>query len=145
MRPFVFLTDTMYNPSRVLYPMKGSKAHGKNKWERITYDEALSGAEKVAEVKKEYGAEAITVLGGTGLRVAPCVVSYAHRMLGTPNACYTQSGYACYAPRVAVQVMFWERPIREMDYAGGLPGRYDDPMYEIPEVAVVWGKETAAV
>lgn len=137
------LTDTMYNPSRVLYPMKRDpKDRGKNKWERITYDEALDLiAEKVAEVKKEYGAEAITVLGGTGRQGGPMCGSYAHRMLGTPNACYTQSGYACYAPRVAGTSYVLGAPYPEMDYAGGLPGRYDDPMYEIPEVAVVWGKE----
>ena len=29
----------------------------------------------------------------------------------------------------------------EVDYAGGLSGRYDDPEYEIPECIVVWGKE----
>ena len=32
----------------------------------------------------------------------------------------------------------------EIDYAGGLPGRYDDPAFEIPECIVVWGKEPLA-
>ncbi len=137
------IRDYVYNPDRVLYPMKRAREdRGKNKWERITWDEAYDTiAEKVAYYKENYGAESILVMGGTGREGGPMLPAYAHACLGTPNACYTQSGYSCYIPRVAGTTYVMGATYPEMDYAGGLPGRYDDPMFKLPELIVFWGKE----
>ena len=137
------IRDYVYNPDRVLYPMKRAREdRGKNKWERITWDEAYDTiAEKVKYFKDKYGAESILVMGGTGREGGPMLPAYAHACLGTPNACYTQSGYSCYIPRVAGTTYVMGATYPEMDYAGGLPGRYDDPMFELPELIVFWGKE----
>ena len=137
------IRDYVYNPDRVLYPMKRAREdRGKNKWERITWDEAYDTiAEKVKYFKDKYGAESILVMGGTGREGGPMLPAYAHACLGTPNACYTQSGYSCYIPRVAGTTYVMGAPYPEMDYAGGLPGRYDDPMFKLPELIVFWGKE----
>ena len=64
--------------------------------------------------------------------------AYAQACIGTPNACYTQSGYSCYIPRVAGTTYVLGATYPEMDYAGGLPGRYDDPMFQLPELIVFW-------
>ncbi len=61
-------------------------------------------------------------------------------MLGTPNYCYTQSGYACYIPRLAATAYTMGVNYPEIDYAGGLSGRYEDPAYQVPEVLMLWGK-----
>ena len=137
------MRDYVYNPDRVLYPMKRAREdRGKNKWERITWDEAYDTiAEKVKYFKDKYGAESILVMGGTGREGGPMLPAYAHACLGTPNACYTQSGYSCYIPRVAGTTYVMGATYPEMDYAGGLPGRYDDPMFKLPELIVFWGKE----
>ena len=137
------IRDYVYNPDRVLYPMKRAREdRGKNKWERITWDEAFDTiAEKVKYFKDKYGAESILVMGGTGREGGPMLPAYAHACLGTPNACYTQSGYSCYIPRVAGTTYVMGATYPEMDYAGGLPGRYDDPMFKLPELIVFWGKE----
>ena len=137
------IRDYVYNPDRVLYPMtRAREARGKNKWERITWDEAYDTiAEKVKYFKDKYGAESILVMGGTGREGGPMLPAYAHACLGTPNACYTQSGYSCYIPRVAGTTYVMGATYPEMDYAGGLPGRYDDPMFKLPELIVFWGKE----
>ena len=137
------IRDYVYNPDRVLYPMKRAREdRGKNKWERITWDEAYDTiAEKVKYFKDRYGAESILVMGGTGREGGPMLPAYAHACLGTPNACYTQSGYSCYIPRVAGTTYVMGATYPEMDYAGGLPGRYDDPMFKLPELIVFWGKE----
>ena len=137
------IRDYVYNPDRVLYPMKRAREdRGKNKWERITWDEAYDTiAEKVKYYKDKYGAESILVMGGTGREGGPMLPAYAHACLGTPNACYTQSGYSCYIPRVAGTTYVMGATYPEMDYAGGLPGRYDDPMFKLPELIVFWGKE----
>ena len=137
------MRDYVYNTDRVLYPMKRAREdRGKNKWERITWDEAYDTiAEKVKYFKDKYGAESILVMGGTGREGGPMLPAYAHACLGTPNACYTQSGYSCYIPRVAGTTYVMGATYPEMDYAGGLPGRYDDPMFKLPELIVFWGKE----
>ena len=137
------MRDYVYNPDRVLYPMKRAREdRGKNKWQRITWDEAYDTiAEKVAYYKENYGAESILVMGGTGREGGPMLPAYAHACLGTPNACYTQSGYSCYIPRVAGTTYVLGATYPEMDYAGGLPGRYDDPQFKLPELIVFWGKD----
>jgi anaerobic selenocysteine-containing dehydrogenase len=137
------LRDYVYHPDRIRYPMKRArKDRGKNKWERITWDEAYDiVAGKVAYYKENFGAESIALLGGTGREGGPMLPAYAHAGIGTPNACYTQSGYACYIPRVAGTTYVLGATYPEMDYAGGMHGRYDDPDFKLPELIVFWGKE----
>ncbi|MDR1185825.1 MAG: molybdopterin-dependent oxidoreductase, partial [Coriobacteriales bacterium] len=133
----------VYHPDRIRYPMKRAREdRGKDKWERITWEEAYDIiAEKVNYYKENYGAESILIMGGTGREGGPMLPAYAHACLGTPNACYTQSGYSCYIPRVAGTTYVLGATYPEMDYAGGLHGRYDDPMFKVPELIVFWGKE----
>ena len=137
------MRDYVYNPDRILHPMKRAREdRGKDAWERISWDEAYDLlAEKVAYYKENYGAESIILMGGTGREGGPMLPAYAHSAIGTPNACYTQSGYACYIPRVAGTTYVLGATYPEMDYAGGLHGRYDDPAFKIPELIVFWGKE----
>ena len=135
--------DYVYNPDRVLYPMKRAREdRGKNRWERITWDEAFDTiAEKVAYYKENYGAESILMQGGTGREGGPMLPAYAQAALGTPNASQPLSGYSCYIPRVAGTTYVTGVAYPEMDYAGGLPGRYDDPAFTLPELIVFWGKD----
>ena len=137
------MCDYVYNPDRVLYPMKRAREdRGKNKWERITWDEAFDTiAEKVAYYKENYGAESILMQGGTGREGGPMLPAYAQAALGTPNASQPLSGYSCYIPRVAGTTYVTGVAYPEMDYAGGLPGRYDDPAFKLPELIVFWGKD----
>ena len=137
------MRDYVYNPDRVLYPMKRAREdRGKNKWERITWDEAFDTiAEKVAYYKENYGAESILMQGGTGREGGPMLPAYAQAALGTPNASQPLSGYSCYIPRVAGTTYVTGVVYPEMDYAGGLPGRYDDPAFKLPELIVFWGKD----
>ena len=137
------IRDYVYNPDRVLYPMKRAREdRGKNKWERITWDEAFDTiAEKVAYYKENYGAESILMQGGTGREGGPMLPAYAQAALGTPNASQPLSGYSCYIPRVAGTTYVTGVAYPEMDYAGGLPGRYDDPAFKLPELIVFWGKD----
>lgn len=137
------LKDFMYHPDRIIHPMKRAKENrGKDKWERCTWDEAYAIIkENVDEVKSKYGAESMVTLAGTGREGGVVSSTGAHRVLGTPNGCYTQSGFACYGPRVSITTYVLGAPYPEIDYAGGLPGGYDDPQYRIPELIVLWGKE----
>lgn len=138
------LKDYVYNPSRAVYPMKRDpKDRGKpDRWERITWDEAYALIKEKRDYFAEtYGPECMAVFSGTGRSGGILVADMAQAVLGTPNACYTQSGYACYQPRSAACSHVLGAYYPEMDYAGGLENTYDNPAYKVPEVMVMWGKE----
>ncbi len=137
------LREYTYSPDRILYPMKRDpKDRGKDKWERITWDEAIDTCcDKINEMKEKYGAESIVVFGGTGREA--CIYYYAlgFSAIGTPNVCYAQSGWACYGPRCSVTDYILGAGYPEIDYAGYFPDRFDAPDYVLPEYLVLWGKE----
>ena len=137
------MKEYIYNPSRVIYPMKRDpKDRGKDRWERVSWDEAYDLiAEKTKYYTETYGAECIAAYSGTGRDGGIMIQSYAQRVLGTPNACYCQSGYACYLPRLAITSYNVGAAYPEIDYAGGMEGTYDNPEFELPEVIIAWGKE----
>jgi len=55
-----FLTDVVYNPDRVLAPLKRVGAKGEGRFERVSWDEALDDvAARLLRVIDEHGAEAI--------------------------------------------------------------------------------------
>ena len=139
----IALKDYVYNPSRVIYPMKRDpQFRGQHdKWERITWDEAFAIVkEKRDYFRDTYGPECMAVFSGTGRSGGILVSDMAQAVLGTPNACYTQSGYACYQPRSMSCSHVLGAYYPEMDYAGGLEGTYDNPAYQVPGVMVMWGK-----
>lgn len=136
----------VYHPDRIIYPMKRDpKDRGKDKWERITWDEAIALIKEKRDYYVEnFGPESMITFSGTGRQGGGFGGSAACRSLGTPNNCYTQSGYSCYAPRVVSTINLMGQAYPEIDYAGGLVDRYDDPMFQLPEVIVLWGKEPCA-
>ena len=57
------LTEVVYHPDRLQYPLKRVGERGEGKWARITWDEAYDTiARKFNDLKKEYGAD-ITLMG----------------------------------------------------------------------------------
>jgi len=55
-----FLTDVVYNPERILYPLKRDGAKGEGRFKRVSWDEALDEvATRLRSVVDEHGAEAI--------------------------------------------------------------------------------------
>jgi anaerobic selenocysteine-containing dehydrogenase len=138
----IAMKDYVYNPSRILHPMKRDpKDRGKaDKWVQITREEAFDLIEKeYKRITAKYGRESCVIFSGTG-REGGGMIPYGTSVLCTPNYCYSQSGYACYAPRMASTSYLLGVTYPELDYAGGLPGRYEDPAYEIPECLLLWGK-----
>jgi len=138
------LKEAVYNPSRIIYPMaRDPKDRGKaDKWRRITWDEAYQMIkEKREAIISKYGIESQVVFCGTGRNGGIMGQEFAQDVLGSPNACYCQSGFACYTPRAAATAAITGCYYPEIDYAGGLIGTYDNPDYVLPEVIVLWGKE----
>ena len=59
--------QTVYHPNRLKYPVKRAGERGENKWERISWDEALTTiAEKIIDAKKQYGGGALLASSGGG-------------------------------------------------------------------------------
>ena len=136
------LVDYVYNPARITYPMKRDPKDRGNAdaWERCSWEEAYSIIKSEYDrITKQYGHESIVIFSGTG-REGGTFGPYGSMCFGTPNFCYTQSGYACYTPRLAAIAYIAGTTYPEWDYAGALPGRWDDPRYEQTEVLIVWGK-----
>lgn len=138
----VALKDYLYNPSRELYPMKRDPQYRgqADKWERCTWDQALDLIE--SEYKRLtglYGKETVVTFMGTG-REGGTFGPMVQMALGAVNGCYTQSGYACYTPRLAAVAYLAGTTYPEWDYAGALPKRWDDERYNLTELLIVWGK-----
>lgn len=120
--------ELLYHPDRLQYPLKRAGAKGENKWQRISWDEALDTiAEKFLRIKREFGAESIAAIQGTG-RPYTVLFSRFTNCLGTPNV--TGYQHICYFPRLAVSALTCgELPI--CDYYG-FGGVY-------PGCVIVWG------
>jgi anaerobic selenocysteine-containing dehydrogenase len=138
----IALKDYVYNPARILHPMKRDpKDRGKaDKWEQCSMDEAFAIIkENYERITGEYGLESMVTFSGTG-REGGTMATYITMVFPTCNGCYTQSGYACYTPRLTATVYMTGTMYSEWDYAGALPGRWDDERYEMTEVIMLWGK-----
>jgi anaerobic selenocysteine-containing dehydrogenase len=92
--------DLVYNPERIGYPLKRVGKRGEGKWERISWDEALSTtAEKLLEYKEKYGPLGIAFLQGTR-RGWSRVYSRLANAFGVVN--HGAAGWAqCLWPRLA--------------------------------------------
>lgn len=79
----------VYDPSRLLYPMKLVGEKGSGKFERIGWDEALDIiATRLKELKEQYGPESFILLSPQS---SECIDSMGMRFLnlyGSPNWCH---------------------------------------------------------
>ena len=92
--------ELQYHPDRLLYPMRRAGARGEGKWERLSWDEALTEvAGKLNQFKQESGAESVVFGHGTGRDFHRFVYRVAN-LFGTPNV--LTPGHMCYLPRVAI-------------------------------------------
>ncbi|MGB9662798.1 MAG: molybdopterin-dependent oxidoreductase, partial [Moorellaceae bacterium] len=136
------LPEYVHHPQRIIYPMKRVGERGENKWKRISWDEAWDIiVDKVNEIKEKYGPESIVVYGGTGRQACLYYYPLGFAVLGTPNVCYSLSGWSCYGPRCAITQYVLGTGYPEIDFAGYYPDRYDHPGWQLPECIIIWGKD----
>ena len=107
-----YLPEYVYSPDRIKYPMRKVG----NKWERLSWDEALDyAAGELAKIKEKYGAKALAIFcGSMGVENIE-VAGFAQRFksaFGTPNLLSVEN--VCYRARImARQMTFGRYP---MDY-----------------------------
>jgi thiosulfate reductase/polysulfide reductase chain A len=119
--------EHLYNPNRLLHPLKRRGERGEGKWERISWEEALDTiTAKLERIREEYGPEAIALGQGTGRHHFNFVPRFANS-LGTPNWC--EPGCAqCFIPRMQVDFITFGG-FAVCDYYGDVN----------PECILVWG------
>ncbi|MFC2007845.1 molybdopterin-dependent oxidoreductase [Chloroflexota bacterium] len=139
------LTEVVYHPDRLKYPLKRAGARGEGKWERITWDEALDTiACKFNEIKREYGAESVVFCQGTGRDIGTWQSRLASSF-GSPNKVGfgPLHGNACYLPKIAtLKALFGNFAVA--DCAQAYPERYQHPEWEVPKCILIWGNEPFA-
>ena len=120
--------ELLYHPDRLKFPLKRVGAKGENRWQRISWDEALDTiAEKLLKIKDEFGVESIVGANGTGRPHLNLLYRFLN-CLGTPNI--LDITHVCYVPRVAASMMtYGQLPV--CDYYG-FGGVY-------PKCVLVWG------
>ncbi|RLF08727.1 MAG: molybdopterin oxidoreductase, partial [Thermoprotei archaeon] len=116
--------ELAYHPDRLRHPLKRAGERGEGKWERVSWNQALSEiASRLLEIRRSHGPEAVVFAHGTNREYIHMVIRLAHAF-GSPNV--TSPGYVCYYPRVAASIIT----------CGGLPiADYDGG----PNCIVVWG------
>ena len=131
--------EVVYHEDRLQYPMKRDpKDRGKDKWERISWEEAIDlVVDTFNDIKEKYGAESVVFGQGTGRDIAAYITRLCWSF-GSPNYVLFLSGCACYLPRVAgfaaTAGSFWVA-----DCSQEFADRYDNPEYRVPEAMFVWG------
>ena len=91
--------DLLYHPDRLNHPLIRTGERGSGQWRRASWDEALSFiADKLQEIKREHGAEAVSFFRGMGLNNSN-IISRLANLFGTPNV--SSISYFCYAVRVS--------------------------------------------
>jgi thiosulfate reductase/polysulfide reductase chain A len=88
--------EYFYHPGRLNYPLKRAGARGENKWQQISWDDALDeiGA-RLKKIIDQHGPEAIATTSGTG-RTHDEIRQRFFNLLGSPN--HTGAGQICYGP-----------------------------------------------
>lgn len=88
--------EYFYHPSRLNYPIKRTGARGENKWQRVSWDEAIEEiGYRMKGIIDRDGPEAIATTSGTG-RTHDEIRQRFFNLLGSPN--HTGAGQICYGP-----------------------------------------------
>ncbi|MFC1933316.1 molybdopterin-dependent oxidoreductase [Chloroflexota bacterium] len=134
------LTQYIYHPDRLRYPLKRVGERGEDKWQRISWDEAFDiCVNKLSDIREKYGAESIVFGQGTGRDAGGHIIFLAYAY-GSPNwTLYGLSGLACFTPRLAAMHTV-SGDATFPDAAQFFPTRYEDPEWVPPKVMIHWAR-----
>ena len=91
--------EFIYHPDRVRFPLKRVGERGGNKWERITWEQALDEiADKLKGITEKYGPESLMITSGTGRTTMWAQWRFLN-LFGSPNS--VGEGNVCYGPAMA--------------------------------------------
>lgn len=120
--------QVLYHPDRLTTPLRRAGKRGENKWQPISWDQALNEmVGRFDTIRKESGPEYLAVAQGTGRPYTEFVLRFANAF-GTPNL--VNPGHMCYLPRViASMITLGGLPVCDIYGHGG----------KTPACILVWG------
>ena len=136
------MPEATNHPQRLKYPMKRIGERGENKWERISWEEALDIiTEKAHYYYDNYGPSALMVSRGTARNIGIASALQAFLAYETPyQDTLFNIGFSCYAPRLsatkAVVGDYWIA-----DASMGQEARYASDQWHRPGVVIIWAVE----
>ena len=110
--------EMLYHPDRLGYPLHRAGARGENKWQRISWDDAITEmSERFDRIRRESGSEYLAMAQGTGRPYTEFTMRFANAF-GTPN--FVNPGHLCYLPRVIASAITLGRlPVSDIYGFGG--------------------------
>lgn len=91
--------EYIYHPDRIRFPLKRVGERGENKWQRITWDQALDEiANKLKELRGKYGPETLFITQGTARSTSWTGPRFIN-LFGSPNV--VGPATICYGPAIA--------------------------------------------
>ena len=120
--------EILYHKDRLTHPLKRAGMRGENRWERISWEEAISEiTERLDRVRWESGTEYFALAQGTGRPYTEYTNRFANAF-GTPN--FVSPGHNCFLPRViASSITVGALPVADIYGFGG----------EMPACVMNWG------
>jgi anaerobic selenocysteine-containing dehydrogenase len=108
----------LYHPDRLRFPLHRAGMRGENRWERISWDEAITEmADRFDRIRRESGTEYLAVAQGTGRPYTEFTSRFANAF-GTPN--FVNPGHLCYLPRImASDITLGGLPVSDIYGFGG--------------------------
>ncbi|HUT71491.1 MAG TPA: molybdopterin-dependent oxidoreductase [Desulfatiglandales bacterium] len=134
------LTQVVYHPDRLRYPMKRVGKRGEGKWERITWEEAYQTiVEKFEAIKSTLGPESVIFCQGTGRDIGPYISRLAYSF-GSPNRVTfgPLHGHACFAPKVTA-LAATTGDFEVSDCSQFVSDRYENANWKTPQCIILWG------
>lgn len=131
---------TCYSPRHILHPLRRAGERGENKWEQISWDEALDfAAEQITGIIDKYGPYAFfaSVGGGGSYSFMNCITT--PMALGSPNM-FEPGCSQCWMPRFATALYTYGGNDQGLS-AGVAQEPYNDRDDEFTDVLVVWGEQ----
>jgi anaerobic selenocysteine-containing dehydrogenase len=100
---FPHLLKWLGHPAQLMYPLKRLGERGEDKWERISWDQALDEISgKLMQLKEQHGAESLSFIEGTYRSDLYGIRARFLNLFGNPNI--ASSGTACYCNKVALML-----------------------------------------
>lgn len=120
--------ELLYHPDRLTVPLRRVGKRGENKWERISWNDALDEiTARFGQFKEESGSEYVGIAHGTGRPYIEFATRFANAF-GTPNV--IGPGYYCFGVRVVASAYtLGQLPIVDVYGFGG----------KKPACVVIWG------
>jgi anaerobic selenocysteine-containing dehydrogenase len=134
------LPEVVNHPDRIKYPMRRTGERGENKWERISWEEALDELTgKAKELQTKYGPNTVVVSSITARNAYHLSPSLAWASFGSTHGNVAwYPGDSCYLPRMTSMGVMMGRPM-VADCAQMYEEGYNHPEWQAPDYMIIWG------